>query len=223
MRYTMTVAEAARVLGKTERSIRKYIKDGQLTSQKLSRTPLLDPEEVQEFLKEGALPRVSHTEIRQIRAQVRRLESQMSVVMRVLDMQNETLGMTAEYAKGLLDAAHKQLERAAADTALADFENWSMIFGRMDETDLETFCRANNSDSWKILLRLSSRMVSDVVARDDYKTSLEAQQTHRILADSRRRFRISCFIYLEARGVLPPELRDGHTILDGIRDRIKNT
>ena len=223
MKFTMTVEEAARVLSKSDRTIRNYIKNGQLSSIRKGRTRLLDPEEVHELHTEGALPRISMSEIRTMRAQIRRLEAEMAVVQHVLDLKNESLGVTEEYAKGLMDAATEQFGRPAGSYTIREYESWANIFARMDENDIQRLCVAvQNPDAWKLFLRLSARMVSEVTLSADYASSLALQQVHRLLADAKRRFRISCFVYAEMSRGLPPEIRENPTVKEDLFERLKS-
>ena len=221
MKYTMTVAEAARVLSKTERTIRNYIRLGQLSSITNGRSRYLDPEEVQELLVEHDSPRAPVTEFKSLRAQVRRLEAEMAVIRHMLDLRNESLGMTPEYATQLYATAIEQYGRPAGSYSISEFEGWAQIFSRIDETDLQTFCMYPNPEAWKVLLRLSARMVADVVGRKEYSTSLPLQSTHRLLAEGRRRLRISIFIFLENRSAVPAELRENMSIGDDLFEQLK--
>jgi excisionase family DNA binding protein len=219
--YTMTISEAARVLGRSERTIRNYINSGQLSSQRSGRRQHLDPEEVHELKTEGMLERPKLAEIRTLRAKVRRLESQMAVVQQILDLRNAKLGMTPDYANAVMGLLRDQAARPQGSYTLRDLESWADIFGRADEEDLAVFERAGHPTAWVELLRLSSRMISEVVARADYKNSLAAQEVHKLLADARRRLRISCFVYRELKGALPPEFREGATVKEDLFHRVK--
>jgi excisionase family DNA binding protein len=220
--YTMTIAEAARVLGRSERTIRNYINSGQLSSQQAGRGRNLDPEEVHELLTEGMSERPKLAEIRTLRAKVRRIEAQMAVVQRILDLRDAKLGMTPDYAEALVGHLRGQLGRPSGTYTLREMESWADIFGRMDEEDLSVLERAGHGHAWISLLRLSSRMTSEVAAREDYTNSLAAQEIHKLLADARRRLRISCFVYRELQGALPPEFREGVTLKEDLFERLKS-
>jgi len=218
MKYSMSIADAGRVLGKTERTIRNYIKTGQLTSTGSGRSRLLDPEEVHELLAAPKGERITVAEIRTLRATVRRLESEVAVIQHMLDLRNESLGMTSQYAKELHAAMIEQYGRPAGSYSTAEMRAWADIFTRMDEADLLTFSGAGAA--WKILLRLCGRMLSEVTARPDYSTSLELQQIHRLLADGRRRLKISIFIYLESLSDASTALE--RTLKEDVFERLKN-
>lgn len=224
MKYTMSIAEAARVLGKTERTIRNYIKTAQVTSARRGRSRYLDPEEVRELAMESDSARVTAAEMRALRATVRRLESHISVIQQMLDLKNEPLGMTDEYAQSLLSAALEQYGRPHGSYSIKELEAWADIFARIDETDLRSLCAATSTTAWKTLLRLSSRMVSEVASRDDYKTSLDAQRVHRLLADGRRRLKISIFIYLEMTSQIFSEIEESEvktSIFESLKNQVK--
>jgi hypothetical protein len=222
MKYSMSIAEASRVLGKTPRTIRNYINSGQLSSGQHGRSRYLNPEEVHELLVDDQSTRVTAAEFRAIRAQVRRLESEMMVIQHMLDLRNETLGMTEEFSRELYAAAIEQYQRPVGSYSLKELESWADVFARMDENDLSTIGAAVQRDAWKVLLRLSARLLTDVVSREDYKTSLALQQAHKLLADARRRLRISIFIYIEMSNELPVDLRIETPMKDDLFESLKN-
>lgn len=205
----LTLQETARHLGCSERTVRSYSRQGLLTQVRVpgDRRRFYDPAEVEELRAAAARGRtaVSHTEFAAMRAQVRRLQATLDVVLRILDTRNEPLGVTAEYAVELLALALDQLRRGR--WAPAEIETWSEVFLRLDENDFSVIAAAAaDGRPWLPFLRLCTAMSAALPEHPDYKTSLDLQALHKKTAEGRRRLRTSAVIYCELRGATEPEL-----------------
>lgn len=206
---TMSEADAAAYLGVTDRTVRNYIKKGLLSKVREGRTTKIPVEDVITLREDmhSSAPVVSRTELLQHKARIRRLESNMEVVLRMLDAKDAPLGINAEYAKGLYDMARENLHAGA--WALDAINPWLDIFDRLSEDDLDTMATATmDAHPWRVFLRLCNAMIAHVVGTSDYVTSLEAQSLHRKLAASRRRLRITSFIFGEMQGSVASEITD---------------
>lgn len=204
---TMTVQEAARFLNVTERTIRNYTKKGLLSKEKSGRETRLRAEEVASLKEdmESAAPIVTREEILRHRAKIRRLESHMEVVLRMLDAKDAPLGMSIAYSAELYQFACSHLKKSSWE--VAEMSPWTEIFDRLSEDDLETISKATDDPHpWRTFLKLCTSMMAFVVAKPEYTTSLDLQGLHRTLASSRRKLRVSAFIYGEMMGALAPEL-----------------
>lgn len=204
-----TVQQAARHLQCSERTVRSYAKQGLLTQLRVSgeRRRFYDPAEVEELrlASERGRISVSTEEFAMVRAQVRRLQATLDVVLRVLDTREEPLHVTAEYGKELLVLALSQLRQGA--WAPAEMESWSEVFLRLDENDLQAVALATEDPRpWLPFLRLCTAMTSVLPSYDEYKTDLGLQSLHKKLAEGRRRLRVSAVIYCEMRGATEPDL-----------------
>jgi excisionase family DNA binding protein len=203
----MTVREAASFLGVTERTIRNYTKKGLLSKEKKGREPRLRVEEVTSLKEdmESAAPIVTRQEILRHRAQIRRLESHMEVVLRMLDAKDAPLGMSAAYSAELYQFACAHLKKSSWE--VSEVSPWTEIFERLSEDDLATISDATKDPHpWRTFLRLCTSMMSFVVGQPGYATSLDLQGLHRSLSSSRRKLRVSAFIYGEMAGALSPEI-----------------
>lgn len=128
----------------------------------------------------------------------------MEVVLRMLDAKDQPLRMTPDYAKNLYDACAGQLR--LTDWTLEEVRPWIEIFLRIDEADFETVARAaEDRKPWKIFLRLNTAMTACLVKSPEYSRSLEAQATHRQLAEGRRRMRVSALCHLDLYGTVEDE------------------
>ena len=196
--HTMKIPEAARLLGVTDRTVRNYIKKGLLSRQRKSRTPLLDPVEVEELRLDlqSTSPVLSRRAFIQLRSKVRRLESHMEVVLRVLDTKSQPLGLSSPYAKDLYGLALEHLKKSSWE--VAEIKPWVEIFERVDEGDFETTAIATEDPkAWLVFLRLNVGMTAHIVKDPSYASSIDLQTLHRMLSEGRRRMRISAFIYAE--------------------------
>jgi len=208
MKYTMKIPEAASILGVTDRTVRNYIKKGLLSRQRISRSSLLDPIEVEELRLDfqSEFPTLSRKEFLKLKTTVRRLESHMEVVLRMLDTKMQPLGIGEEYSRELYQLAAQHLTERSSWRA-EEIAPWIEIFDRLSENDFMVLCKAtDNPKAWLVFLRLNVRMSECVVGDREYATSLELQNLHKLLSEARRRLRISAFIYSEMMGNLEEEL-----------------
>jgi len=207
----MTLQDAARFLSVTDRTVRNYIKKGLLSKEKKGRSVYLRPEEVQDLKEDmdSASPVVSRQELIRLRSKVRRLESHMEVVLRILDAKDAALGLSPSYSSELYTFAVAHTKRGAWETT--EIAPWVEIFDRLSEDDFVVMAgQTSDIHPWRTFLRLCTMMMGFVVTRPEYAASLELQGLHKILASSRRKLRISAFIYGELAGAVAPELEGQH-------------
>ena len=208
---TMSIQEAARFLEVTERTVRNYINKGLLSKTKVGRKVLLVPEEVVSLKEDmdSVAPIVSRQEMLHHRAKIRRLESHMEVVLRILDAKDDPLTLSEEYSAELYNLAGEQ--RKSGSWSVDQIKPWIEIFNRLSENDFEVMQKATKDlHPWRVFLKLCTSMMAQVVSDSEYVTSLELQGIHRLLAEARRRLRISAFIYGEMIGFSSPEVSAGY-------------
>ena len=203
----MTVEDAARHLGVSVRTVRTYVNRGLLST---TRAPgscrvWFSPADVEELRKDlvtGESPLVVKQELLQLRAEVRQLRSEMSVVLRVLDMQDAPLRLTPEKARDLHDAAVRELSSTAwgAEEVL----QWAEVLSRLQEEDLVVVHAAVQSTPWVPFLRLCVTLITYVTTHSSYDHSIDLQMLHRRLTEARRRLRVSAICYSEVYGVAAP-------------------
>jgi hypothetical protein len=207
----MTLQDAARFLSVTDRTVRNYIKKGLLSKEKKGRGVFLRPEEVQSLKEDmdSAAPIVSRQELVRLRAKVRRLESHMEVVLRILDAKDAALGLSPSYSEELYAFAVAHTKKGSWQ--IEEISPWVEIFDRLSENDFAVMAgQTSDTHPWRVFLRLCTMMMGFVVSHPEYSSSLEMQGTHKILASSRRRLRISAFIYGELSGTMASELESRH-------------
>jgi len=196
----MTVEEAARHLGVSTRSVRKYIAQGLLSTRRAdgSRRKWLVPDEVEELRKDKhdstkRVPAVQRREVLETRAVLRRLRAEMDVVLRVLDMHEEPLRLDAGNAATLHEAALHEIKSTA--WTLAELQQWADVLLRLNEEDLVVVAVTAGTRPWSAFLRLCVDMIVYVYEQPSYKTDLELQLLHRKLTEARRRLRVTALCY----------------------------
>lgn len=208
----MSLEEAARFLSVSTRTVRAYIKQGFLSVQRErgDRHHWLDPLQVSEFKIDkdecGGRTIFTKRDFTQMRAELRRLRSQMDVVLRVLDAKDDPLRMPPSYASELfkLCVAHTK----ATNWEVTELRPWVEVFLRLDEEDLRTIAdSAEVQKPWKPFLSLCISMTAFVATRKEYETSIELQALHRQLAEGRRRLRVAALIYSEAYSGMDPDIQ----------------
>lgn len=205
-----TIEDAAQHLGVTTKTVRNSIRTGHLTviKKERDRRKYLDPAEVEELRvarAEGNRVVVGREEFASLRGQVRRLQSTVEVLLRVLDVKDNPLHVTREYGENLYVLCLEQV-RAGAWTE-AEIAPWVEIFLRLSEEDLQVIAEVTGDRKpWVPFLRLVTAMSAWVVGNKGYAASLELQSLHKQLAESRRRLRTSAVIFAETFGSLDPTL-----------------
>ena len=230
----MTAQEAARHLQCCARTVARYASDGLLTKVKYGRRIMYRPLEVEELRRD----RTSHTprtrgsrkEILELRAQVRKLQAEMEVVLRILDARVTPLNLTATTARQLHESAAQTLGRTSF--SLEELEAWAEIFMSLTEESFHIMAEAvEDGRACVLLMKLCIAQVAHVATREDYETSLRVQKVHRTLVEGRRRLRVSALCYTEMYGVIrdphlqPPTNtpRSIHDELTGMMGRFQRT
>lgn len=205
-----TIEDAARHLGVTTKTVRNIIKAGHLTviRKERDRRKYLDPAETEELRlarEAGDKVVVSREEFAVLRAQVRRLQATVEVLLRVLDVKDNPLGVTREYAEKLYSLCLEQLRVGA--WRVEDIQPWVEVFLRLNEDDLSVISEVtSDTKPWIPFLRLITAMSAWAVGSRDYAASLELQSLHKQLAESRRRLRAAAIIFAELKGTTDPSL-----------------
>ena len=202
----MTIAEAARHLGVTHRTIRSYIARELLAAvqEPGDRKKWLDAVEVEELRKDVVQnATVSRTELKrellETRAALRRLRSEMDLVLRVLDMHDAPMQLAPDRAQALYHAAVQEGQNGS--WPLEKIASWCDTFAHIQEEDFLMVARAaGTNEPWAPFLRLCVAMIVHVHAREDYKANLDLQMLHRQLTEGRRRLRVSALCYSDLYG-----------------------
>lgn len=201
-----TLDEAMKRLGRSKRSIHYYVRDGLLTKEVRSGEIVLRKEDVEQLAIELGTdqPAMNRKSFLLLSAKVRRLEMDMAVVKRALNVQTEPLRPSNEEALTLHRSASAALtiDRWNTDQAMM----WAGVFDRLDEIALEAVGDAtSNTRPWEIFYTLCLRLLKACSYQPDFKTSLELQQVNQALIESRKKLRAIIVMWTEmGRGTIPP-------------------
>lgn len=206
----MSIEEAASHLGVSHRTVRSYLTQGLLRATRVrgSRKKWLLPEEVEELRKDRSEARVSsRTELRrellEMRASVRRIRSELDVVMQILDLSELPMGLDPVSGKTLFEAATHEL--GSSRWTLEELGQWAEIFLRLQEEDFLVISTTVEGTPWTPFLRLCVAMIVYVSGHTAYKTTLDLQLAHRRLTEARRRLRISAMCFADMYGARQDE------------------
>lgn len=191
----MTIERAAAHLGVSHRTVRTYISTEVLTPFQAPGDPrkYLDAASVDELrserekkLQTAAELRV---EVRELRAGLRRMRSELDAVLHILDLRERPLGLTAETARVLWSCAEAEEKNTSWENqALLE---WADTFARIREEDMAAMRDATKTASWRPFLDLCARMCAHVRDNEAYATSTDLQLVHRHLCEGRRRMRVA--------------------------------
>jgi len=227
-KHGMTIEEAATFLGVTGRTVNNYLSRGLLSYRRVAgdRRRYLDAAELGELKSAegtGLRAPITRAEFLEMRSRLRKLESHMETVLRVLDARAEPLGLDPARAAELHDACAARLAEGGWDEG--ELRSWCEVFLRLTEEDLALM--APKERPWLPFLRLCTAMTASLVSRKEYATSLDLQTLHRELVEARRRLRVAAVCHVEASGRLrDPDLRRAladspRSLLDAAEWRLK--
>lgn len=155
----VTIAQAARLLGVSTRSIYRYTRRGVLQARCEGRHIFIAEEDVAQ-MKKGRRDVVSTPLHRDIitkqQAEIQTLKSQMATVMRILNIRHDPLSMTlVEYDLFYRTAEQMSIEGWSPHVE----ETWAEYFVRIRVEDLEKIELAvSDPHPWRPLLRLATTM-----------------------------------------------------------------
>lgn len=197
---SITIDEAARYLNVSTRTISTYISQGIISYHKKqgSKRKYINANDVYELKEAKACGDFSVKNFKKLQSKVRRLESQMEVILKILDTNKISMSLTPEDGAELFNAASSCLE----STLTIDYvDAWLPIFLSIDEYDLEAIQQGSKSDKpWYPFVSLCVSLIVYVTGHRDYSTTLSMQLQHKELAEARRRLRLSALLYIEGRG-----------------------
>ena len=196
----ITIEEAARYLNVSKRTISTYISQGIITYHKKqgSNRKFISPEDLHDLLEAKNSGDFSVKNFKQLQARVKRLESQLKVVLKILDTNQIALGIQPEEGAELLSAANATLESAYTDEHV---EAWLPLLMSIDEFDLDNIQKGSKTDKpWYPFVSLCVAFIVYVTGNKDYKASVTLQLWHKELMEARRRLRLSALLYIEMSG-----------------------
>lgn len=196
----MTADEAARHLGVCLRTVRYYISRGLLetvrapgSSRKWLRAGDVEELRVDRAAADSATPASRRQELLELKSTVRRLVSEMEVVLRVLDMHDAPLTLSPERAETLYRAAVHELRQSR--WTIEELSQWADVLVHLREEDLKVVHDRVGEKPWVPFLRLCIAQIVYAHEHPAYKTDTTLQGVHRRLTEARRRLRVSALCY----------------------------
>lgn len=205
-----TFAEASKLLGRSERTVHKYVKSGVLRSRREKGRVFLFAEDVEQLQKDLEIDRLplNRQSFLQLLARVQRLEMDMTVLRRMHDIQGDPLRVPGEVAVDLYRSAELELKNGKwfPDT----IKNWSLLFDRVDEVFLTQLSKSLDQPApWDVFYKLCLGMMDAVSSAPEFRTSLELQELHKQLDQGRRVIRGTIITWAEmGKGCLSPVILD---------------
>lgn len=197
---SITIDEAARYLDVSTRTISTYISQGIVTyhKKKGSNRKYIEVKDLHDLKAAKDEGDFSVKSYRKLQAKVSRLEAQLNVVLKILDTNQISLGVSAEEAIELVSAATTTLDSVLS---VEHTEAWLPILLALDEHDLESIQAASKIDKpWQPFLSLCISLIVYITGNKNYTTDLSMQMLHKELAEARRRLRLAALLYIEGKG-----------------------
>ena len=194
--YTFT--EAATRLGCSTRTIHNYVKRGYLRKQNSHGKIVLQKEDVEALAAEEGigLPAFNRKNFYLLQVRLQRLEADMAIVRRALEIRDEPLRPNVDEAKGLHMAAINAL--AANHWSDQELETWASVFDRLDEVSFNMMAEALASATpYHVLYQLCMAQMQKVSTDPSFKSSLKLQILHKKLDEGRKALRKSVLMWIE--------------------------
>jgi excisionase family DNA binding protein len=193
--YTFT--EAANRLGCSKRTIHNYVKRGYLRKSFHDGHVVLNREDVEQLANESGadLPALNRKNFAILMRRVLKLEQDMALCRRILEIRDDPLRPTADEAKMLYAAASKAL--AAGVWKDEEIESWATdVFDRLDEVSLDMLKESLGLEHpYEVFFKLCLAQMKSVSTREDFKSSLPLQILHKKLDEGRKKMRATLLMW----------------------------
>lgn len=198
--------EAANSLGCSKRTIHNYIKQGYLRKSNQDGKVVLFKEDVEQLAAETGvnLPPFNRKNFFLLLRRVEKLEQDMLIARRRLDIQSDPLRPSAQEAALLMREAEHANVRGTWSSP--EMEQWVSVFERLDETALESMKKHLGSlNPYVPFFKLCMSMMQSVASIEKFESSLDAQLMHKKLDEARRKMRECIFMWLKVSSPLNAE------------------
>jgi len=182
--------EAANRLGCSKRTIHNYIKQGYLRKSNQSGKVVLLKEDVEQLAAETGvdLPAFNRKNFFLLLRRVEKLEQDMMVARRMLDIQSDPLRPNAEYAAILMKEV--ELSLLKSDWVDEEMRQWVEVFERLDEVALESLRNhLGLLNPYVPFFKLCMAFLKRLSTRDGFSQSLQYQLLHKQIDAARVRMR----------------------------------
>jgi hypothetical protein len=224
-RTFVTFEEAANRLGRTKRSVHSYVKNGLLRKTTQDGEVLLHWDDVEQLaLDLGAdAPAMNRKSFIHLTARIQKLEMDMTVVRRMLEIQDNPYRPDAAEAAGMHKAASAALVHKSWKTE--ELHAWASYFDRMDEVTFDIFQEVTHLQKpWEVFFRLCLAQMKFVSAQHLETPDLIWQALHKKLDEGRKKIRACALMWIEmGRGTIAPDLlKEVDSDKEDLLKRLKN-
>lgn len=193
--------EAAKLLGRSKRTVVAYQQLGVLRRVRQGKTVLIPKEDVDALAVEiGAhLPVMNRKTFFQLAARVERLEASMAVLKRATGLHGAPMRPTQEIAVGFYDMAKRALLEKS--WSLEEIEMWADQLECMDEVFFDALAGfTGDGEAWRPFYSLCLAQAKQIVYDRDYAASLRIQKLHERLCAALKMLRGIILVWVEAGG-----------------------
>lgn len=196
-----TFEEASSRLGCSKRTIHNHIKRGYLRKSVQAGKVVLYREDVETLANESGvdLPIFNRKNFYMLMNRVQKLEQDMNLCRRILDIRDNPLRPSKQEATQLRMAATAAL--AANYWTDKEIDNWCELFERFDEVTL-TILRDELllNHPYEVFFRLCLAQMKEVSNRPEFGNSLPLQMLHKRLDEGRKRMRDALLLWAKLDG-----------------------
>lgn len=194
----VTIEEASNRLGRSKRSIHNYINKGYLRKTIQDGKVVLYKEEVEQLANDTGVdnPAFNRTNFNILMGRITKLEKDMGICRRALEIREHPLRPTKEEAIGLHAAASKAL--MINYWTDAELDTWASLFDRFDEVALDMFRdELASTKPYEVFYHLCLAQMRFVSSNVDFTTSLTLQVMHKRLDEGRKRMKTTLLMWVE--------------------------
>lgn len=191
-------AWAANRLNITTRTVRNYVKSGLLKQYIEGNKAVYDRDEVEQMAidKGSDAPALTRKTVFELTARIQKLEQDMEVMRRALEIQNAPLRPVGAEAVQLYQAACGSL--GVGKWHPDEIQMWTTVFDRLDDVALRMIAEAAVLDKpWEVFFQLCIAQMNYLALVKDFKTNLGLQLLHKRLDEGRKKLRASVLIWIE--------------------------
>ncbi len=200
--------EAANRLGCSKRTIHNHVRHGYIRKAHRDGKVVLHREDVEQLANETGvdMPAFNKKNFYLLMARVQKLEQDMGLCRRILDVRDSPLRPSKNDALQLMAAASKAL--AANYWTDEEIDNWSTIFDRLDEVSFEMLSEhIETTHPYEIFFKLCLAQMRDVSKRTEFQTTLSLQLLHKKLDEGRKKLRATILMWMRiTNGNIPEQV-----------------
>jgi hypothetical protein len=195
----VTVEQAAKMLGRSRRTVTTYMKNGILHRHVEDKRVYLLRSQVEQLqIDLGAdLPPMNRKTFYQLSAHVRRLEMDMAVLKRVTGFYDSPLRPSVDEAQGIYAAAKKSASEGVWQ--VDEIRMWADLYDKMDDVFFDVLAlHTEQADAWRPLYELCLAQSRQLSMSYEYRTDLQCQHLHDRLQTALSRMRKVILVWIEA-------------------------